>query len=371
MAIGGGLFVDRAQQVELFDNGARTHIELGGDQFGETILGDLAGAESMDHDRNRLGNADGVGHLHFATVAETGSNEILGDVTSHIGGGTVDLARVLAGEGTAAMAPHAAVGIDDDLAPGQAAIAHRAADDKTPGGVDEVAGLGIEEMGRDDLAHDLFDDPFLDALVGDFGGVLRGDDHGVDTGRKTIDVRDGDLRLGVGAEEIKNIGLAHGGQFRHQLVGELDRHRHELGGFVAGIAEHQPLIAGPLLLVQPFPFRHPLGDIGGLLVDGDEDGAGVGIEAHGRVGVADVADGLTDDLGIFDAGVGGDLAGNHGHTGGHESFAGDARFGILGQDGVEDGIGDLVGNLVGMTFADGLGSKKIIVHRHGDSPAAR
>src|SRR6478735_4994728 len=61
--------------------------------------------------------------------------------TSHgVGGRAVDLGRVLAGEGAAAVAGHAAVGVDDDLAAGQAGVAHRAADLETPGGVDEQPG---------------------------------------------------------------------------------------------------------------------------------------------------------------------------------------------------------------------------------------
>ena len=39
--------------------------------------------------------------------------------------------------GMGRRAAHAAVGIDDDLAPGHAGVAHRAADDEAPGRVDE------------------------------------------------------------------------------------------------------------------------------------------------------------------------------------------------------------------------------------------
>src|SRR3546814_13861879 len=45
-----------------------------------------------------------------------------------VSGRTVDLRRILAGERAATMTRPAAVGVDDDLAPGQTAIADRAAD---------------------------------------------------------------------------------------------------------------------------------------------------------------------------------------------------------------------------------------------------
>ena len=56
------------------------------------------------------------------------------------------------------MAGHAAVGVDDDLAAGEASVAHRAADDEAPGGVDEVLGVGIEQVGGDDRLDDVLDD---------------------------------------------------------------------------------------------------------------------------------------------------------------------------------------------------------------------
>ena len=61
-------------------------------------------------------------------------------------------------------------------------------------------------------------------------------------------------------------------------MGQLDRQRHELGRVVAGVAEHEALVAGALgvqrvvgagvrLLVR---LVHALGDVGGLLADGDQ-----------------------------------------------------------------------------------------------------
>ena len=67
-------------------------------------------------DGNRAGYADGISQLDFAFVSQAGSDDVLGDVTSCIGSRTVDFCGVLAGESTAAMTSHAAIGIDDDLA---------------------------------------------------------------------------------------------------------------------------------------------------------------------------------------------------------------------------------------------------------------
>ena len=83
-----------------------------------------------------MGDADGVGDLHLAALGEAGGDDVLGHVAGRVGAGAVDLARVLAREGAAAVRRGAAVGVDDDLAAGEAAVAHGAADDELAGGVD-------------------------------------------------------------------------------------------------------------------------------------------------------------------------------------------------------------------------------------------
>jgi hypothetical protein len=80
------------------------------------FVGDLAGAEGLHVDRERVRHADGVGHLNFAAVGQAGGHHVLGHPARRVGGAAVDLRRVLAREGAAAVTAHAAVGVDDDLA---------------------------------------------------------------------------------------------------------------------------------------------------------------------------------------------------------------------------------------------------------------
>ena len=133
-------------------------------------------------------------------------------------------------------------------------------------------------------------------------------------------------------------------------MGKHDRHRHQLGGFVTGKTEHQTLITGTLLLEQPFPFGHSLGNIGGLLIDGGQYRTGFIIKTHGRVGVANLLDGLPHDGRQIGIGGGGDLAGNDRHASGHHGFTGDPGFGILSKNRIENSIGNLVSHLVRVPF---------------------
>jgi hypothetical protein len=62
-------------------------------------------------------------YLDEAPPADAGLDQGLGDPSGGVGGRPVDLGVVLAGECAATVSAPAAVGVDDDLAAGQAGIA--------------------------------------------------------------------------------------------------------------------------------------------------------------------------------------------------------------------------------------------------------
>ena len=78
--------------------------EMGPDELLDLVLGDLGRAERIDHERDGLGDADGVGQLDFDLVGQAGGDEVLGDVAGHVGAGAVDLGGVLPRKAAAAVA---------------------------------------------------------------------------------------------------------------------------------------------------------------------------------------------------------------------------------------------------------------------------
>src|SRR5690606_18258018 len=118
----------------------------------------------IDTDADRIGHTDRVGQLHFAVGRQTGGDQVLGDVAGHVRGRAVDLGRVLAAEGAAAVTAPTAVGVDDDLPPGQAAIAVRSADHKSTGRVDVVFRVCRQHTGRDSRSDDVLPDVLVDRL---------------------------------------------------------------------------------------------------------------------------------------------------------------------------------------------------------------
>ncbi len=155
--------------------------------------------------------------------------------------------------------------------------------------------------------------------------------------------------------------LAHlGHRALGQLVGQRDGQGHQLRRLRwRRSRKHHALVAGLPSAV------HAHGDVRALGAQGHHHGAGLVVEAHGRVGVADFLDRLADDVGHVDLNVSriGDFAGDDDHTGGGGGFAGHARARVLGQDSVQDGVRDVVTHFVGVALGDGLrGEEGLTLH---------
>src|SRR5579872_1010098 len=113
-----GLAVNRTAQIQRLDNSLRGQLEVFTDQIGNDILVHLLRTEGVNQHADRLGHANGVRKLHFATVRQSGGNYVLGDVTRHVSRRAVNFRRVLSAKRPAAVTSHSPVSIDDDLASG-------------------------------------------------------------------------------------------------------------------------------------------------------------------------------------------------------------------------------------------------------------
>src|SRR5271156_4203798 len=169
----------------------------------------------------------------------------------------------------------------------------------------------------------------------------------VHAGGAAVNVFDGDLGFSVGAEEIDYVLFANFGELVREAVRELDGHGHQLGSFVAGVAEHQALVASAAGV-----YAH--GDVWRLFMDGADDAAGFSVETEFGAGVADVANDFACQVGKIHVSGGGDFAGDDYESSGDQGLAGHAAHGIVGDDSIEDCVGNLVGDFVGMTLGYGF-----------------
>ena len=200
-----------------------------------------------------------------------------------------------------------------------------------------IDGAVIKQFGRDDLLDDFLKDLLAEFLSRDRLSVLGGDDDSIDAKRdgraSLLLVLDSDLGLGVGAEPSELTRAARNSHGGVELVGEHDGEGHELLSLISGVAEHDTLVTSTVVLKGAVV--KTLRDIGRLLLDGNEDVAGLVVEALGGVVIADLLDGVADDLLVVELGLGSDLAENHDHAGLGGRLAGDLGEGVLGEAGIE------------------------------------
>ena len=247
----------------------------------------------------------------------------------------------------------------------------------------DAVGRDLEAIKR--FAHIGLDHgPHLLGVPGPIEMLGRNDDLG-HPGRLAVLVFDGDLRFRVRTElsGFAHAVLAGVGHELEDLLGIVDRRRHQIGRLVAGITEHDALIARAFLTLLVRSIVDALGnvdrlrvqqhvDLGGLPVkagllvaDGLDGAAGGGLE------LARIDDRLAMAVGLQKRVGHADLAGDDDAVGRGQGLAGDAHvprvgaglFGFL-IDEVDDLVGDAVADFVGMSFGHGFRGELIGSSRH-------
>ena len=243
MTVGGCLSIQGTAQIQHFDNAGRPQIEVLFNQFRNQCFLYLGGAKGFHHDRYRLSYANGVSQLNFTFVRQAGSYDVFSNIPCCISTGTVNFCRILTGECAAAMASHAAIGINDNLPSRQAGVALRAAHHKTSGGVDIILGLVIQELSGHNRCNDMLAQVCFNLLACYIRTVLCGNNDSVNAYRYAVFVFHGDLGFAVRTQIVHYVGFADFCKAAGQPMRQSNRQRHKFWSFVRGIAEHHALVA--------------------------------------------------------------------------------------------------------------------------------
>lgn len=333
MAVLGRLAVDGLGEVEFLDDDAGPEVEVVEDDADELGRGPVGGAVAFDEHGERLGDTDGVGELHEGTSGEFRVHQRLGDPSGQVRGRSVHFRVVFAGKGAASVRTPTAIRVDDDLAACQTGVTLRATDDEETGRLDldmlvweitwqesvnyVVNCSVIQQVGGDDLLDDLLLDLFPQLFGGNLLAMLGANDNRVDPlwhYRSTVVfVFNRYLGLGVGSQPRQTSVVARLFHGTVETVCELDGQWHIFRSLVSSVTEHDPLVAGTELL-QCLVIVQPLRDVGRLLLDGDQDVAGLVVKAFVGVVVANVPNGVPDDFLIIERSFGGDLSEDHDHA---------------------------------------------------------
>jgi len=150
-------------------------------------------------------------------------------------------------------------------------------------------------------------------------------------------VLNGDLSLCVWSQPRKASvisGLLHG---TVEFVSELESQWQQLGRLISSVAEHDTLVTSTESLKRLIVVK-TLCNVRRLLLNGDEDVAGLVVETLVGVIVADVLNGVSDNLLVVEMGLCGDLTEDHDHAGLSGRLASDLGKRILLEAGIEDSV---------------------------------
>src|SRR5262249_37736093 len=189
------------------------------------------------------------------------SDDVLSDITRHIGRAAIHLGRIFAGKGAATVASHTSVGINDYLATGEPAIALGTADHKAPRRVHVVDGILVDVFRRNNRFDYAIDDRLFAFIVFDVCAVLSGNNYALHLYRFTVAIFNGRLGLTVGSEKVSLTALANLSQIPNHAMSHLDRTSQPFRCLIASIAEHHALIPCPLFFVPPLAFGLTLRDM--------------------------------------------------------------------------------------------------------------
>src|SRR5262245_13586784 len=106
------------------------------------------------------------------------------------------------------MTSHATIGIDNDLATSQAAIAHGAANHKTTSWINVIFRFVVDHYAWHNFSNDLLDHVVADLLLCCLCSVLVAHQHRIDAYRLAITILDRHLAFAIGSQIRQRAILA-------------------------------------------------------------------------------------------------------------------------------------------------------------------
>jgi hypothetical protein len=100
VTVGSSLLVDGLEEVKFLDNDTRTEIKVISDDLDKFSLSLIGGTVGINENGKRLSNTNSIRKLDKSTTSELGVDQRLGDPTSSVGSGTIDLGPILTREST-------------------------------------------------------------------------------------------------------------------------------------------------------------------------------------------------------------------------------------------------------------------------------
>mmetsp|Transcript_1628 Transcript_1628/g.2780 ORF Transcript_1628/g.2780 Transcript_1628/m.2780 type:complete len:308 (+) Transcript_1628:98-1021(+) len=274
--------VDRAQQVQIANDGAWTQVKVlldNGEHVG--VSATVGGrAVRVDVDRERFRHTDGIRHLEQAATRQTGRHHALRHPARRVRRRTIHFRWIFATEGTATVRTPTAVRVDNDFTASDTSITFRSALHEATRRVQVENCVVIDVFGWNGGQNEFFELGAND-VVGDVRRVLCRDEDGVHAlwhdGAAFFLVLNGHLCFVVWQQPLQLFALALLLQGFHQFLRQHQSQWHQLWSLISGISKHVTLITGTNIQ-QVTAFVHTLRNLWRLLFNGNKHVTRVGVK---------------------------------------------------------------------------------------------
>ena len=365
MTISCSLSIDRTTKIQHLDNASWAQVKVLGNQLFQNTVANLASAKGINHDGHRSSYANSISQLYLCLVSQTSGHNVLCYITGCIGTGTVNLRWIFAGESTATMTSHTAIGINNNLTASKTAVPLWATDNKLTSWVDEILGFLAEKFSRNNSLDYILNHILANLLQSNAFIMLSRDNNSINSYRLAILIGNSNLSLAIWAEIWQCAILAHLSQTTSQTMCQSNWNRQILRSFVGSITKHHTLVTSTssffLIQIALASFQslvNTLSNIWGLLVKGNKNTASICIKTELCSGITNLTNCISYDFSNIHIALGGYLASNMSLTSGNHSLTSYTTIWILGQNSIQNAIRNLICYFVRMSLSNRLRGKK-------------
>src|SRR5215510_7742016 len=149
MTVGRGGLIYRPAQIQTLDNAAWRQLEVIAHKLRQRAFTNASRSFGIHEHGNRIRNADGVSKLDRATISESRSDDVLGNITRHVSCRAIDLRRIFSRESTATVRRVTTISVNNDLSTSDTGIALWSTSNETTSRVDVILRVFIEQLAGD------------------------------------------------------------------------------------------------------------------------------------------------------------------------------------------------------------------------------
>mmetsp|Transcript_11622 Transcript_11622/g.43658 ORF Transcript_11622/g.43658 Transcript_11622/m.43658 type:complete len:390 (+) Transcript_11622:242-1411(+) len=352
--------VNWGSQVQLLDDVVWSEVKVLVDNLQNLRIGLGSGAVGINVNGKRFCNTDSISQLNQASLSESSSNNGFCNPSCSVASGSVNLGWVLSGESSTSVSSPSTVCINNNFTSGQTSISVWSSDYESARWVQVIDCVLVNHIRWNNWADNVLFEESANLVVGDVLIVLSGDQNSVyafwSQFVSNLLVLKGNLGLSIRTElsaSSCHVLLSCLGELKSQLGSKVMREWHKLLRLGGCITKHESLISSTQLFVL-LSNVYSLSDIWGLLLNTNQNVAGLVVKSLVTRIETNLLYGLTYNSLVVNNCLGGDLSENHNHTSFATGLASYLGHWVLSEALIEDCIRYKIAKFIRVSLSNGL-----------------